>query len=542
LFLDVEILKNAKAGNFNIVFKNKTTGKQVEKTFELLARNINSASRPSFNNSDVIYLLTPDRFANGDLTNDSNPTLLEKANRTNKDGRHGGDIKGLKEHLNYIQNLGVTAIWPMPLLENNQSDFTYHGYAISDFYKIDPRFGTNELYKQFVSDAKTKNLKVIKDLVLNHCGSSHWWMADLPSKDWINNEAVFMSTNHLHEAVQDIHASKKDLQKQVEGWFVPSMPDMNQKNEFLSNYLIQNTIWWIEYADLAGLRIDTYPYSEKKFLAKWNKAILSEYPNINIVAEEWSLKPSLISYWQKNKNNKDAYKSELPTLMDFPMQNALIDGLLGEEVQNEKGLTKIYQTLSEDFLYPNPNNLVVFADNHDINRFFTQVNGNVDLFKMGMVYLLTTRGIPQIFYGTEIGLQSPDIKSDGEIRKDMPGGWPDDTTDVFSQKNLKTQQTELYNFVQKILLWRKTATAIHDGQLIQFAPNNGIYSYFRFNKKEKYWIIFNKNKEPKTLNNKDYEELLPKTAELFDIYSNAQLLDTNKVTIAANGFLILKVS
>ena len=388
LFIDLAISPSAKAGNVAISFKK--AGKTIESTnFVLNNRITNAAQRKSYDNSDVIYLIAPDRFANGNPENDNTPDTIEKANRADKDSRHGGDIRGIINHLDYIKDMGFTTLWSMPLTENNQERVTYHGYAISNFYKIDPRYGTNEEFRELSLKAQEKGLKTIMDIVLNHCGIAHYWMKDLPSKDWINFEGKFSSTNHQRQIHQDIHASTIDAKNHVEGWFVPSMPDMNQRNPFMANYLIQNTIWWIEYAQLAGLRIDTYPYSDKKFLANWSKSILDEYPNLNMVGEEWSLKPSVISYWQKGKKNFDGYVSSLPSLMDFPLQNAVSEAMNEEDSHYNKGLTKIYQTLAEDFLYPNSDNLVIFPDNHDMSRFFTQVKENPALFKMGLAFLLT---------------------------------------------------------------------------------------------------------------------------------------------------------
>ncbi|WP_255065793.1 glycoside hydrolase family 13 protein [Lacihabitans sp. LS3-19] len=538
LFLDLQIATTAKPGTvkFNFLQKN---GEKVSQDFQLLARKPNAAQRKSYDNSDVIYLITPDRFANGNLENDNLPNYPDKLNRSYEYGRHGGDIAGIRTHLDYISDMGFTALWPMPLEENNMKEQSYHGYAITDFYKIDPRFGSNEDYKKLSQEANAKGIKLIRDVILNHCGSEHWWMQDLPSKDWINNDGKFTSTNHQREAQHDPYAAKADLEKLVQGWFVPSMPDMNQRNPFMANYLIQNTIWWIEYADLAGLRIDTYPYSEKAFLTRWTKAVLVEYPNLNMVGEEWSTNQIVTSYWQKGMKNADGYVSYLPTVMDFPLQNAMIEGLKEDDKQWGKGMLKIYQCLSNDNIYANPNNLLTFCDNHDMNRYFTQLNEDKNLYKMGLAMLFTMRGIPQYFYGTELGFASPKERNDGKIRADMPGGWIGDASNVFENKNLNPLQQELLEFNKRILNWRKIATAIHSGKLTQFAPENGLYSYFRYNEKEKYWIIFNKNSEETTVDLKRYKELLPENPSFFDVLENKAFGE--HLSIPAKGFRILRV-
>jgi neopullulanase len=539
LFLDLIINPNTKAGKFPIVFSENKT-KKTECNFELKNRQPNASQRASFANADVIYLITPDRFANGDISNDSQPNTIEKANRADKDGRHGGDIKGIENQLDYIKNMGFTSIWPMPLLTNNQPNTTYHGYAITDFYQIDPRFGTNESYAALTQKAHQKGLKMIMDVVLNHCGREHWWMRDLPSKDWINYAGKYSPTNHQRQTIQDIHASKYDAEKHTQGWFVPSMPDLNQRNEFMANYLIQNAIWWIEYANLDGLRIDTYPYSDKNFSANWGKAILAEYPNLNMVGEEWSYKPAVVSYWQKGKKNHDGYQSNLPALMDFPGQNALEQSLKDTNFASNSFM-KIYEALAEDFLYAKPNNLVVFADNHDMNRFFTQIKEDVALFKMGLAYVLTTRGVPQIYYGTEIGMTNPKSDAHGEIRSDFPGGWQNDAQNAFTQTNLTPQQRDLQDFTKKILNWRLSASAIHNGKLIQFAPEEGIYSYFRSNETEKYWIIFNTNNTEKSVESLKFEEQLTANYRLKDVLSAAIIEVNQTIKIEGKGFRIFKV-
>jgi glycosidase len=537
IFVDLIIATNTKAGK--VPFRFVKGNVKTEYFLDLKNRKPNSAVREGYNQKDVIYLLTPDRFANGDPSNDNMVGYPDGLNRAKDYGRHGGDIAGIRKNLNYISDMGFTTIWPMPLEENKMEEASYHGYAITDFYRIDPRYGSNEDFINLVKESKQKGLKFIRDVVLNHCGLNHWWMKDLPSKDWINNEGKFTPTNHQREVMHDPYASKYDMDKMTQGWFVSAMPDMNQRNPFMANYLIQNTIWWIENADLDGLRIDTYPYSDKNFLSLWSKAVMNEYPKFNMVGEDWSTRQAVTAYWQMGQNNKDGYKSYLPTLMDFPLNNALIEGLKENDKEWGKGMLKVYQCLSDDYLYANPNNLITFTDNHDMNRIFTQLDEDKELLKMGLAVIFTMRGIPQFFYGTELAMTSPKERNDGLIRADMPGGWDGDKTDVFQNQNLSPLQSEMRAYVKKILNWRKTATAIHNGKLVHYSPEDGIYTYFRFNEKEKYWIILNKNEESTSVNPQKYKEHLHEKAKFYDVLENKFF--ERQISIPGKGFRILKV-
>jgi glycosidase len=537
IFVDLIIATNTKAGK--VPFRFVKGNVKTEYFLDLKNRKPNSAVREGYNQKDVIYLLTPDRFANGDPSNDNMVGYPDGLNRAKDYGRHGGDIAGIRKNLNYISDMGFTTIWPMPLEENKMEEASYHGYAITDFYRIDPRYGSNEDFINLVKESKQKGLKFIRDVVLNHCGLNHWWMKDLPSKDWINNEGKFAPTNHQREVMHDPYASKYDMDKMTQGWFVSAMPDMNQRNPFMANYLIQNTIWWIENADLDGLRIDTYPYSDKNFLSLWSKAVMNEYPKFNMVGEDWSTRQAVTAYWQMGQNNKDGYKSYLPTLMDFPLNNALIEGLKENDKEWGKGMLKVYQCLSDDYLYANPNNLITFTDNHDMKRIFTQLDEDKELLKMGLAVIFTMRGIPQFFYGTELAMTSPKERNDGLIRADMPGGWDGDKTDVFQNQNLSPLQSEMRAYVKKILNWRKTATAIHNGKLVHYSPEDGIYAYFRFNEKEKYWIILNKTEESISVNPQKYKEHLHEKAKLYDVLENKFF--ERQISIPGKGFRILKV-
>lgn len=531
LFIDLDISSSASPGNIKIAI-----GDQIIQ-YPLEARIKGSASRTGFNNADIIYLITPDRFANGDPGNDSITGMKEGPNRSFRGGRHGGDIKGIDDRLDYIKDMGFTTLWCMPLLENNLATYTYHGYAISDYYKIDPRYGNNESFKALCIKAKNMGIKSIMDVVLNHCGSGHWWMNDMPFKDWINYGGNYVNTNHRREANQDIHASSYDRELMQAGWFVPTMPDLNSRNPYMATYLIQNTIWWIEYAQLAGLRIDTYPYVDKTFSSTWSRAILNEYPNLNMVGEEWSYNPVITSYWQKGQKNKDGYTSSLNSVFDFPLQTAIVQALNEKEAFND-GLIKIYQTLANDYVYANSDNLMTMTDNHDMSRIYTQLKENFNHWKQAMVLLLTTRGIPQIYYGTEILMTNPKSDDHGEIRADMPGGWLGDGKNAFTGTNLSSRELEAQSFLKKLCNLRIQSPALQKGKLIHFAADRGVYVYFRVLGAERYIIIINKNEKSVQVDRSKYIEILPANVLSF---KNAITGDTETdLMVEGEGFKVLK--
>ena len=540
LFLNISISENAKPDEVEIDFyKNNVLVDRY--VFSLLDREKNASNIEGFNNSDVMYLITPDRFANGDPANDDVKEMYERPNRDNNRGLHGGDIQGIINHLDYIKDLGFTTVWLNPVLENNMKKSSYHGYSTTDYYKVDPRFGTNELFRELSINAKEKGIKLVMDMIPNHCGSEHWFFKDPPMDNWFNNQSGFKQTSHRRETVQDIYASEIDKREHADGWFVETMPDLNQKNQKMSKYLIQNTLWWIEYARLSGIRVDTYPYSDKDFMSDWTFAVMDEYPNFNIVGEEWSDNPIVISYWQKDKINHDGYVSYLPTLMDFPLQISFTEALL-DDFSWGKGFIKPYKTLASDFLYPNPNNLLIFPDNHDMTRFFTQVNNDIDLFKMGIVYYSTMRGIPQFYYGTEILMNSDENPGDhGLIRTEFPGGWPDHSKNAFTGDGLSYKERQTQLFFKEILNWRKDNKVIHNGKLIQFAPKGGIYSFFRILNNKMVWVIFNRNNSPETLETSRFDELIENYEIAFDVINKKKVSISEKIIINAKSALILEI-
>jgi len=546
LFIDLHIAANSIAGTINIIFKRGEKTVLTQK-FSLENRSPHSASRAGFTPGDAIYLVVPDRFANGDRNNDSHSNYSDKLARDVAGGRHGGDIQGMQQHLNYIANMGFTMLWPTPLMENAMPVNSYHGYAATDFYKIDPRFGSNASYKELVASAKQKGVGMIQDIVLNHIGSNHWWMKDLPRSDWLNFPKKYTETNHIRSTLQDIHASQIDKQKFADGWFVKTMPDMNQRNPFLANYLIQNTLWWIEYADLSGLRVDTYSYSDKDFLARWSQTITDEYPNLNIVGEEWSMNPSIVAYWQRNgekKQNHDGYRSSMPSMMDFSVYQALHTSLVGEHGKPADMMT-MYDAIANDFIYPQPDKLTIFEGNHDTPRIFSALNQDIALNKLAMVMLATLRGTPQMFYGAEILMTSPTQRDDGKVRGDFPGGWAGDKINAFTAENLSVTQKDMQDFVRKLFNWRKTETAIHQGKLTHFIPENNCYVYFRvFNNgkdERKVMVIINRNEQSTELDLQRFQEVIKDTKTAREVMSGQLISLKEKLKINAKTALILEL-
>ncbi len=535
---------------FKINLKN---GKKLVNSFdyELKKRNPNSVSRNSFTSKDVMYLIMPDRFANGDYSNDSQPNLTEKANRNLPSGRHGGDLRGIIKNLDYLQNLGVTALWLTPANEDNEKQTSYHGYAQTDLYKIDGRYGTNEEYLELSRQLQKRGMMLIQDYVTNHWGISHWLIQDLPTKDWIHQfsdgegKYGFKRSNYRTTSQFDTNVAEIDKKEALNGWFDTTMPDLNQSNPLVLKYLTQNAIWWIEYAELGGLRVDTYPYNDKEAMSKWAKAITDEYPNINIVGEAWMYSPAHISYWQKNSKigEIDGYNSNLPSVMDFTLYTDLPHALKEEESW-DKGMIKIYNSFGNDFLYPDINNILVFFENHDTERFNEIFNGDSRYYKMALTLISTVRGIPQIYYGSEIGMRGDKNKGgDADIRRDFPGGWKEDKQNAFNIQTQTKEQKEFYDFTQKILNWRKGKEVIHTGKTKHYMPKEKVYVYFRYNEKEKVMVVLNNNEKEQTFDLNRFSESLNGVSKGKDVVSGKEfsISTQNKLTIAPKSSLILEL-
>lgn len=539
LFVELRFTWDIQPGTVNLKLQRQGSP-DLKIDYPVQQRRSGSAYRASFTPEDVIYLITPDRFANGQTSNDQVSGMPDPYNRTEPFGRHGGDLSGITQHLDYIHDLGFTAIWLNPVLENNQLAQSYHGYATTDFYRVDPRFGSNEDFRMLSEKAAGEGLKLIMDMIANHCGDRHWWMLDPPFEDWINYQGHPEITSHRRTVNQDPHASPSDREKFSAGWFVTQMPDLNQRNPYMAKYIIQNSIWWVEYANLAGIRQDTYSYPDKNFMSEWTCRILNEYPNFNIVGEEWVDNPSIVSYWQRGKINQDGYTSCLPSLMDFPLTMALHQAL-NENSDFGSGWIRVYNVLANDFVYPDPGNLTIFPDNHDMSRILTQVGEDVAKDKLALAFILTTRGIPQIYYGTEILMSNPGTDSHGIIRSDFPGGWQDDRVNAFTGQGLTPEQKDMQSFIRTLLQWRQTNDAIRSGKLMHYAPENGVYVYFRYVDDQQVMVVLNKNNSPVKLDLSRFGERLQGIQEANDIISGQVIHFVDQLEIKPMQPLILEL-
>ena len=541
LFVTIDT-KNVKATDCFFTFKSKTSSTFTQK-YSLKKRRENSAQRQSYDSSDMMYLIMPDRFANGKKNNDSNELTFEKYNRSLPGGRHGGDIQGIINHLDYLQELGVTAVWNTPLCEDNEENFSYHTYAQSDVYKIDPRYGTNEDYARLASELHKRKMKLVMDYVTNHWGAAHWMMKDLPTQDWIHQFETFTQTNHKRTTINDINASKIDTKICMDGWFAPTMPDLNQSNPLMLNYLIQNAIWWIEYADLDGFRVDTYNYSDPEGIAKWTKAITNEYPNFNIVGEVWMQNQAQIAYWQKDSKIAaiQNYNSYLPSVMDFTLLGALGSVFNEDDGSWDKGLVKIYDNFSNDFLYPNINNLLIFAENHDTQRVNHVYDNDIRKYKMAMTILATVRGIPQLYYGSEIGMSGNKDKGDADIRQDFPGGWEGDANNAFTKEGRTEMQNEYFDFTSKLFNWRKTKSAVHFGKMTHYIPENNVYVYFRYNTTDNVMVLINNSNETKAINTTRFAENIGNHKTGNDVITEQNIDITKEITLEPKSVLILEL-
>ena len=537
LFINLDISSTALPGNVPLIF---VCGKQkIEHNYTLLPRPSDPAK--GFDASDVIYLLMPDRFANGDPANDNVDGMPEKVNRSNPNGRHGGDIKGIADHLDYIKDLGVTGIWLNPFLENNQPSFSYHGYSITDLYRVDPRYGSNEEFKNLVSKAHNMGLKLVMDMIFNHIGSGHWWMKDLPSSDWIHQFTNFTRTNYRASTYMDPYAAKSDADIMEKGWFDNTMPDLNQNNPLVETYLTQNSLWWISFFGIDGIRMDTYPYPEKNMMSRWAKRITDEFPGFFIVGEVWYQQEALTSYWAFDKVNSDGYQSNLPSVTDFPLSLAT-HRAFNESDNWTDGLARFYLVLSQDLLYPDPFRNVIFLDNHDLTRFFTQTGMRLEIYKMALSFILTTRGIPQFYYGTEIVMEGDKNRGDGYLREDFPGGWSGDTRNAFTGLNLNAAEKEAYTFTKKLLNWRKEKELMHSGKLKQFIPDNGLYIYLRYSDRESVMVILNNSdKETRTVTRDRYFEAMNGFTHGYEVITGTEIIDLASFKIAPKTAMIIEL-
>ncbi|MDP4208390.1 MAG: glycoside hydrolase family 13 protein [Bacteroidota bacterium] len=539
LFLNLFISDQAKVGNYTLDFIKDN--KVVTSTkFELWERGQNILGRKSFDASDAIYLLMPDRFSNGNPANDSAIGVSEEPDRKSPDGRHGGDIQGIINHLDYLQNLGITALWSTPLMEDNMGKTSYHTYAITDYYRIDPRYGTNQDYRRLADELHKRNMKLIMDVVTNHCGSEHWWMKDLPCTDWVHQFKEFTRSNYQISTSYDPYASEYDKNLDLNGWFDNSMPDLNQTNPLMLTYLVQNTIWWIEFANLDGLRVDTYPYNDPVKMAEWTQAIRKEYPNINIMGECWVHSPQEIAYWQEGTKNPDGFKSTLPTVMDFALHDALSPAFNEKENWNT-GVRRFYNHFTLDYVYTHPFNILIFTENHDTQRFNKIIDNDLNKFKIAYTLIFTVRGVPEFYYGSEIMMTGDKDKGDGDIRRDFPGGWPNDQRNAFTSEGRTPQENEAYNFISKLLNWRKNNPVIHFGKTMQFLPQDGCYVYFRYNNEKTVMVIINNNTVSKKINTSRYAERMDGFTSGHEIISGNNITNLSEIELAPKSSMIIEL-
>lgn len=533
VYLDVE---NAQPGTFDITFtKDK---KQIKMPYELKARKKDACKIKGFDSSDVLYLIMPDRFANGDPSNDN--LVMKTAYKTDRNdpsARHGGDLAGIEKHLDYIEDLGVTAIWLNPVLENDMQGGSYHGYATTNYYRVDPRFGTNEDYVRLIDKTHAKGMRVVMDMIFNHCGSDHIWMKDVPSKDWFNNLDKYVETSHVKEVYFDPYASEYDTKRMVDGWFVPSMPDLNQRNPHVATYLIQNSIWWIEYSGVDGIRQDTYPYADYKMMVDWCNAIYREYPDYNIVGEAWMNQTMGTAFWQKDSKLNERGNTMLKSVMDFRLMGLSHSAFFGDA----GGMQALYEHLAYDYAYADIYNVLRFLDNHDTDRFLPAMPEKLDAFKQGIAFMLTIPGIPQFYYGTELLMNGTKQKGDGYIRLDVPGGWPGDAVNQFEASGRTNIQNEAWNYMQKLLKWRKGNEVIAKGKMKHFVPQNGVYVYTRNLNGKQVVVIMNGNAKESVLPLDRYDEILKGYASGKDVITGKVVSLQKELTVGAKDVLVLEL-
>lgn len=528
LFLDVAVPAKAPAAEYTLVFT-MPDGSQFKYPYSIMERRQGSAQRHSFNTSDAIYLLMPDRFSNGDVANDNCAGMDDTADYKAFFGRHGGDIKGIENHLDYIADLGMTAIWCTPLLEDNEPDGSYHGYACTDYYNIDKRFGSNEDYRALVQTMHAKGLKMVMDCVPNHCGLSHWWMADLPFEDWVHVWPEYTHSNCAFSVQNDPYASKLDKENMEGGWFATSMPDMNLDNPYVLQYFKQWAAWWIEYADLDGLRVDTYPYNEKYPMSEWCKSVLEEYPNLNIVGEVWSVNVPQVAYWQAGNPNKDGFNSHLPSIMDFCLQSAICRGFNEDKVGWDEGMVRIYDCIANDLYFHDMDNMMIFPGNHDTDRITDVIGSHEGKWRCIMALMSTLRGYPQIFSGDELMQVSADLsQGHGGLRQMFPDNWADDA-----------RMARCHQFAKTLFNWRKTSDAVQHGKTLHFLRRENCYAYFRYTDTEAVFVFINNTDAEYRVPWDDYKEIsLSLESAGTDVVSGRQIDMTNAIVPAHSPLVV----
>lgn len=544
-------LSGAQPGEMKLRFTMGKSKKEV--SYRLKARAMAGEERKGFSNADVLYMLMPDRFAQGKdhkaQVKGMNPYVED---RSKPSLRHGGDLQGIRDHLDYFTQLGVTALWLTPVLENNSPDgkdgsSTYHGYATTNYYRVDPRFGTNEDYRELIADAHAKGLKVVMDMIFNHCGFEHPWVKDLPSQDWLNvpewlsgkeeDKAKYLQTSYKLTPVLDPYAAEVDKRETVDGWFVPSMPDLNQRNPHVIKYLIQNSVWWIETVGIDGIRMDTYPYADREAMALWMKTLEREYPNFNTVGETWVTEPAYTAAWQKD-SKLSSINSYLKTVMDFAFYDRVNMAAREETDDWWKGMNRVYNTLCYDYLYANPSSVLAFIENHDTDRFLRNGTDTLAL-KQALALLLTINRTPQLYYGTEILMNGTKEVTDGNVRKDFPGGFPGDKANCFTAEGRTRAQNDMFNWLSRLLHWRQGNEAIINGKQVQFTPRKGVYVIARQAKGQNVLTVVNGTSEPAQMEVKRYAEIIGQATEATDILTGRKVALDKDVALQPRETLVL---
>ena len=539
LFLDLEISAATQPGTFPIRFE-KNGAKAIVSNYELKARNVKQVKAQGVTTKDFVYLIMPDRFANGDKTNDVIKGMTETTlNRDSMYHRHGGDIQGIINNLDYLQDLGVTALWINPLLTNDQPKTSYHGYANTENYRIDPRYGTNELYKKLIDEMHKRGMKMVKDLVHNHVGSKHWTVLDLPSKDWLNQWPTFTRTTYREQTHFDPYASAADKIQMVKGWFDFHMPDPNQQNPYVRNYITQSHIWWVEYAGVDAFRLDTYAYNDLDYMAEWAKAIKAEYPNLNSFGETWVQGVPSQSYFTEGNVVNQGFDTGLDGVTDFQALWGINEALNGKFGWTD-GVVRLYNTLTYDYQYKDATKNVVFLDNHDLNRFYSVVNEDFSKYKSGIAWLLTTRGIPQFYYGNEI-LMTGTTTPDGKVRLDFKGGWPEDKVNKFTAAGRTDKENEAFNYVRKLATYRKNNEVLQTGKMMQFVPQDGVYVYFRYNADKTVMMLMNGEEKEVSLSTARFAERITGFKQAVNVATDEVLTDISQIKIPAKTTLVLEL-
>ena len=557
-------IKDAQPGTMKLCFK---TGKnKTNVNYELKARDMKGEDRQGFTNADVLYMLMPDRFASSGKNLEVKGLNAYKVDRSQPSLRHGGDLEGLRQHLDYFTELGVTALWFTPVLENNSPDHgkssTYHGYATTDYYRVDPRFGSNADYRRLVDDAHKKGLKVVMDMIFNHCGFEHPWVKDLPSKDWLNTpewlypenqkytvktqtmdgeqttNTKYLQTSYKLTPVLDPYASKVDLHETVDGWFVPTMPDLNQRNEHLMTYLIQNSEWWIETVGIDGIRMDTYPYADRKGMARWMEVLNEEYPNFNTVGETWVTEPAYTAAWQKDSPLQKE-NSYLKTVMDFAFFDRVNQAKNEETDAWWNGFNRIYNSLCYDYLYKDPSHVMAFIENHDTDRFLGETQDTLAL-KQALALLLTVNRIPQLYYGTEVLMNGTKQVTDGNVRKDFPGGFPGDTRSAFTTEGRTKAENDMFRWTARLLHWRQGNEVITKGKQTQFIPQNGVYVVARSYNGKNVMTVINGTSKAATMQAERYAEIIGDAQEATNILTGHKINISKDVKLAPRGVMVLE--